>query len=37
MSSERAQHAAKETGLIDALGADHVFRSVEEAIRKRPA
>jgi len=37
MSSERAQQAAKETGLIDALGADHVFRSVEEAIRKRPA
>jgi sulfate permease, SulP family len=37
MSSERARQAAKETGLIDALGADHVFRSVEEAIRKRPA
>jgi sulfate permease, SulP family len=37
MSSERAQQAAKETGLIDALGADHVFRSVEEAVRKRPA
>jgi SulP family sulfate permease len=37
MSSERAQQAAKQTGLIDALGADHVFRSVEEAIRKRPA
>jgi SulP family sulfate permease len=37
MSSERAQEAARETGLIDALGADHVFRSVEEAVRKRPA
>jgi MFS superfamily sulfate permease-like transporter len=36
MSSERAQQAAEQTGLIEALGADHVFRSVEEAIRKRP-
>jgi MFS superfamily sulfate permease-like transporter len=37
MNSERAQQAAKETGLLDALGADHMFRSVEEAIRHRPA
>jgi MFS superfamily sulfate permease-like transporter len=37
MNSERAQQAAKETGLLDALGADHMFRSVEEAIRNRPA
>jgi sulfate permease, SulP family len=37
MSSERAEQAAQRTGLIAALGADHVFRSVEEAIRKRPA
>jgi SulP family sulfate permease len=36
MNSERAQQAAKETGLLDALGADHMFRSVEEAIRHRP-
>jgi SulP family sulfate permease len=37
MSSERAQQAAQRTGLIETLGADHVFRSVEEAIRKRAA
>jgi SulP family sulfate permease len=37
MSSERAREVARRTGLLDALGADHVFRSVEEAIRKRPA
>lgn len=37
MSSERAQEAARKTGLLDALGEDHLFRSVEEAIRKRPA
>ena len=36
MSSQRAQQAAQHTGLIDTLGTDHVFRSVEEAIRKRP-
>jgi MFS superfamily sulfate permease-like transporter len=36
LSSDRAQQAAKQTGLIDALGADHIFRSVEEAIRKQP-
>jgi MFS superfamily sulfate permease-like transporter len=33
LESERAARAAVRTGLIDALGADHVFRSVEEAIR----
>jgi sulfate permease, SulP family len=36
MSSERALAAAKRTGLIDALGEDHLFRSVEEAVQKRP-
>jgi MFS superfamily sulfate permease-like transporter len=36
MSSGRARQAAEQTGLLDALGADHVFRSVEEAIRNRP-
>lgn len=33
LESERGRQAAVRTGLIDALGADHVFRSVEEAIR----
>ena len=33
LESERAQAAARRTGLIDALGADHLFLSVEEAIR----
>jgi SulP family sulfate permease len=33
LESERAKEAAARTGLIDALGADHVFRSVDEAIR----
>jgi sulfate permease, SulP family len=33
LESERAKEAAAYTGLIDALGADHVFRSVEEAVR----
>lgn len=33
LESERAMQAAARTGLIAALGADHVFRSVEEAIR----
>ena len=33
LESERADEAAARTGLIDTLGADHVFRSVEEAIR----
>jgi sulfate permease, SulP family len=37
MSSERAREAAHRTGLIDALGEDHLFRSVEEAIRNRPS
>jgi SulP family sulfate permease len=36
MNSERARQAAEKTGLLDVFGADHVFRSVEEAIRKRP-
>jgi SulP family sulfate permease len=36
MSSERALAAARRTGLIAALGEDHLFRSVEEAIRNRP-
>jgi sulfate permease, SulP family len=33
LESERAQHTAAQTGLIAALGADHVFRSVDDAIR----
>jgi hypothetical protein len=33
LESERAQRAARDTGLIEALGPDRVFRSVEEAIR----
>jgi sulfate permease, SulP family len=33
LESERAQHTAARTGLIAALGADHVFRSVDDAIR----
>jgi sulfate permease, SulP family len=37
MSSERALATAQRTGLIEALGEDHVFRSVEEAVRNRPA
>jgi sulfate permease, SulP family len=36
MSSERAREAARRTGLIDVLGEDHLFHSVEEAIRQRP-
>ena len=36
MSSERALAAARRTGLIAALGEDHIFRSVEEAVRNRP-
>jgi len=36
MSSERARKAARRTGLLDILGEDHLFRSVEEAIRHRP-
>jgi MFS superfamily sulfate permease-like transporter len=37
MNSERALEAARQTGLLAALGEDHLFRSVEEAIRNRPA
>jgi sulfate permease, SulP family len=33
LESERAQHAAARTELIATLGADHVFRSVDDAIR----
>jgi sulfate permease, SulP family len=32
LESERAQHAAARTELIATLGADHVFRSVDDAI-----
>jgi sulfate permease, SulP family len=37
MSAERAREAARRTGLLDVLGEDHLFHSVEEAIRHRPA
>ena len=37
LESERAHQAAERTGLIAVLGADHVFRSVEEAIRAYPS
>jgi sulfate permease, SulP family len=37
LESERAQRAAERTGLIEVLGADQVFRSVEEAIRSGAA
>ena len=33
LSAERAEHQAERTGLLDAVGADHVFRSVEDAVR----
>jgi hypothetical protein len=33
LESERAKKAAARTGLIDVLGANRVFRSVDEAIR----
>jgi sulfate permease, SulP family len=33
LESGRAQHTAARTGLIAALGADHIFRSVDDAIR----
>ena len=33
LESERAHHAAARTELIATLGADHVFRSVDDAIR----
>jgi sulfate permease, SulP family len=35
LESERAQRAAERTGLVSVLGANQVFRSVEEAIRAR--
>ena len=35
LESERAQHSAARTGLIDALSSAQVFRSVEDAIRAR--
>jgi MFS superfamily sulfate permease-like transporter len=35
LESERAQRSATRTGLIDALGSGHVFRSVEDAIQAR--
>ena len=34
LESQQAQTSAARTGLIAALGADHVFRSVEDAIRR---
>jgi len=34
LSDERAQAQAHRTGLIEAIGPDHVFMSVEEAVRK---
>jgi sulfate permease, SulP family len=37
MSSDRARDAARRTGLLDVLGEDHLFRSVEEAVRHRAA
>jgi SulP family sulfate permease len=33
LESERAKEAAARTGLIDTLNAEHVFRSVDQAIR----
>ena len=33
LESQQAQNSAARTGLIAALGADHVFRSVEDAVR----
>ena len=34
LSDERAQADAHRTGLIETIGLDRVFRSVEEAVRK---
>jgi sulfate permease, SulP family len=34
LSDSRAQAGARRTGLFDAIGPDHVFMSVEEAVRK---
>ncbi|HEY1932947.1 MAG TPA: SulP family inorganic anion transporter [Acetobacteraceae bacterium] len=37
LSSERAQAQARRAGLLDALGAEHVFLSVEDAVQRRSA
>ncbi|WP_296395218.1 SulP family inorganic anion transporter [Reyranella sp.] len=37
LEADRAIAAAQRSGLVDALGADHVFHSVEEAVQQRPA
>ena len=37
LESNRAMSAAERSGLLDALGADHVFHSVEEAVRSLSA
>jgi SulP family sulfate permease len=34
LSDERAQSQARRSGLIETIGTDHVFMSVEEAVRK---
>ena len=34
LSEERAQDQAGRSGLVEIIGADHVFLSVEEAVRK---
>jgi MFS superfamily sulfate permease-like transporter len=33
LEADRAAAAAERSGLFDALGADHIFHSVEEAVR----
>ena len=33
LEADRAMAAAQRSGLLDALGADHVFHSAEEAVR----
>jgi hypothetical protein len=33
LSSTRAQASLRSFGLMDLIGADHMFRSVEEAVR----
>ena len=37
LESDRAQQAARRTGLIDKLGTSQVFRSVEDAVRAHRA
>lgn len=37
LESSRAMSSAQRSGLLDALGADHVFHSVEEAVRSLSA